>query len=195
VQLTTSDGHVLDADIAEPPDGAQVLGGVVVCHPHPLYGGNRFDNVVEALFRALPAGGFTTLRFDFRRDHGDGTAERLDVVAALDALRETGAAPLLVAGYSFGAAVALGTVDDRIAALAVVAPPLTMLPAETPSVPTLVLTPEHDQFCPPEAARAIVGAWPTAELEIIESADHFLVGSAAGIAERVTGWLTAFAST
>jgi len=194
VQLTTSDGHLLDADIAEPPEGVDVLAAVVVCHPHPLYGGNRFNNVVEALFRALPAAGFTTLRFDFRGDHGDGKAERLDVIAALDALDETGAAPLLVAGYSFGAAVALGTADDRIAALAVIAPSLTMLPSAVPSVPTLVLAPEHDQFCPPDAATAIVDAWPDAELEIIESADHFLAGSTTRVAERFTGWLSSCAS-
>lgn len=169
---------------------SEPLGGVVVCHPHPAYGGNRFNNVVEALFTALPAAGSAALRFDFRSGGGDGTAERLDVIAALDALAERVEAPLALAGYSFGAAVALSTDDDRITAVAAVAPPLSMMSVSAPSVPTLVLTPQHDQFCQPDAARAIVDDWHDCTFDTIESADHFLMGHTAEVAERVTAWLT-----
>lgn len=188
VQLTTSDGHVLAADIAEPGDAAPA-GSVAICHPHPQYGGNRFNTVVEALFTALPEAGFRALRFDFRSGAGDAIAERLDLIAALDELEARAVGPFFVAGYSFGAAVALGTADDRIAALAAIAPPLTLLAAGAPPVPTLVLTPSHDQFCPPDAAAAIVSAWDLAELEIIESADHFLQGHTQAVADRATSWL------
>ena len=81
IQLTTSDSHVLSADVVVPDEVS--LGGVVVCHPHPAYGGNRFNNVVEVLFAALPAAGFAALRFDFRAGGGDGIAERIDTVAAM----------------------------------------------------------------------------------------------------------------
>ncbi len=188
IQLSTSDGHRLAADIAMP--NGTPLGGVAVCHPHPAYGGNRFNNVVEALFTALPAAGFATLRFDFRAGGGDGIGERLDVAAALDALAERIATPLALAGYSFGAAVALATDDDRITAIAAVAPPLSMMSVRTPSVATLVLTPQHDQFCHPHAAQAIVDSWINCEFDTIESTDHFLIGHTAGVAERVTTWLT-----
>jgi alpha/beta superfamily hydrolase len=193
VQLTTSDGHLLDADVAEPPDGVAHRGGVVVCHPHPQYGGNRFNNVVAELFGALPTAGFETLRFDFRSEHGGGVAERLDVVAALDELKRAGRAPLFVAGYSFGAAVALATPDERIAAIAAIAPPLTMTPVPQPTVPVLVLSPAHDQFCPPAAAGEAAEGWPAVELDTIESTDHFLLGQTAWVAERVTSWLTSHA--
>lgn len=189
IQLGTSDGRQLPAEL-DVPTGVPV-GAVVVCHPHPAYGGDRFNNVVEALFTALPAAGLAALRFDFRSGAGDGITERLDVVAALDALTERVDAPPSLAGYSFGAAVALATADARISSIVAIAPPLSMMPTPPPSVPTLVLTPRHDQFCPPDAARAIVDSWNDCSFETIESADHFLVGHAAAVAERVVAWLTA----
>lgn len=159
----------------------------MVCHPHPLYGGNRFNPVVEALFRALPRAGLTTIRFEFRANHDDGIGERLDVVAAIDAVA-AGDAPVFVLGYSFGALVALATNDERIAGIVAVAPPLT--PQVTaPTAPTLVLSARHDQFCPADTATAIVAAWPGAEFDVVESADHFLAGHAAAVAERSVAWL------
>ena len=139
-QLTTADGHLLQADLAE-PEGT-VRGSVVVCHPHPLHGGNRHNTVVEAVFRALPATGFRALRFDFRAEHGDGVAETADVVAAIDAVAAGAAGrPTFVIGYSFGACVALRTVDPRVAAVVAIAPPLPTMPVEPPAVPVLVLSP------------------------------------------------------
>jgi alpha/beta superfamily hydrolase len=196
-QITTADGHVLRADLAE-PDGP-VRGAVVVCHPHPLYGGNRHNMVVDAVFRALPATGFRALRFDFRAEHGSGVAETADVVAALDALdafaeSRADVVPLFVVGYSFGAAVALRTVDPRIRAVVAIAPPLPTMPVDPPSVPVLVLTPRHDQYCPPDVAEPIVATWPDAEIDIVESADHFLTGHTTAVARHAVAWLSSLHS-
>jgi pimeloyl-ACP methyl ester carboxylesterase len=65
-----------------------------------------------------------------------------------------------------------------------------MMSVAAPTVPTLVLTPQHDQFCGPDAARPIVEAWTDCTFEPIESADHFLMGRTADVAERVATWLT-----
>ena len=46
--------------------------GVVVTHPHPLYGGDMHNDVVEALVDAYARAGFTTLRFNFRGTGGSG---------------------------------------------------------------------------------------------------------------------------
>ena len=189
VTLETSDGHTLVGDVAH-PDGLE-RGGVVICHPHPQYGGTRFNMVVEALFTRLPVAGFVAVRFDFRADHDGGVAERLDVIAALDALeQEVLGVPLFVAGYSFGASVALTAHDSRIAGIVAIAPPLTSsLPA--PVAPTLLLTPRHDQFCPPATASKIAADWPNVEYEVIEGADHFLAGHTAYAASRTSDWLSA----
>ena len=195
VQFTTADGTTLAGDIDHPPDGTPVRGGVVLCHPHPLYGGNRHHPLISTLFDALPTAGFAAIRFDFRADHDHGVAEQLDVIAALDILTQRLAghvdAPLSVAGYSFGAIVALNTADDRISRIAAVAPPLSAMTAAVPEVPTLVLTPRHDQYSPPDTAQPIVAVWPHAIFEVVESSDHFLAGVTRGIAERITAWLSA----
>lgn len=186
LQLHTSDGHVLAADVAEA--SGSVRGAVVICHPHPLYGGDRFNPVVGALYEALPRAGFRSIRFDFRASHDGGVAERLDVVAALDHVAVDGQ-PAFVVGYSFGALVALATADERVAGVVAIAPPLGS-GTNAPVVPTLVLTPAHDQFCAPEAAAEIVAGWPNAESAVIESADHFLAGHSAAVATRTVAWLT-----
>lgn len=184
--LQTSDGQELAADIADPIGPRR--GSAVVCHPHPLYGGNRFNNVVQALFDALPAAGFSTIRFDFRAEHDHGIGERLDVVAAINAVTYDDS-PVAVVGYSFGALVALSTRDDRISAVVAVAPPLAA-DAVAPDAPSLVLSPSHDQFCPADQAAPIVAGWPDATAEAVPSADHFLAGGTAFVADRTSAWLT-----
>jgi alpha/beta superfamily hydrolase len=199
IRLRTADGCELTADLAE-ADGP-VRGGVVVCHPHPLYGGNRHNPVVDAVFTALPAAGFRALRFDFRSVHdsdrfGGGVAESADVVAALDRLADDHPdLPLFLVGYSFGAALSLATLDGRVGAIVAIAPPLGAMPIErVPTVPVLVLSPRHDQYCPPDTAAPIVATWPRAELEPVESADHFLAGHTAAVARRAVTWLAGRAS-
>ncbi len=187
--LTTPDGHVIIADVSHPE--GEPVGGVVLCHPHPQFGGDRHNHVVDTLYRTLPVAGFRTVRFDFRADHDRGHGERLDVVTALDELVDgLGARPSAVVGYSFGASVALNTDDERIRSLVAIAPPLSMMPAPEPSVPVLVLAPEHDQFCPPDVARAAIDGWTSTELDVIESTDHSIAGRTTWVADRVAHWLS-----
>ena len=64
-----------------------------------------------------------------------------------------------------------------------------MMPVPEPRMPVLVLTPEHDQFSPPDATGPIVATWRAAELDVVGSADHFLAGHTSTVADRVVGWL------
>ena len=162
-----------------------------MCHPHPQYGGNRYDNVVSAIFDALPTAGVAALRFDFRRDFGGGIHERLDAIAALDHLHGSHLErPLFAVGYSFGAMVTLSLRDERLHGKALVAPPLgAMDGAPGTETPTLVLTPVADQFAPPDVAEPIVAAWPSSQFEVVESTDHFLTGRAGFVAQRIVEWI------
>jgi alpha/beta superfamily hydrolase len=105
----------------------------VVCHPHPMFGGTMHNKVVHAAAEAFAGLGMPVVRFNFRGvgqssgAHDGGRGETQDLVAVLDdvAARFPGA-PILAAGYSFGAWVALrvGCADARVAALVGIAAPV-----------------------------------------------------------------------
>lgn len=199
VEFVTSDGEPLVGDLIAPTDvgdGTAITRAVAVCHPHPQYGGNRFNPVVEACCRALVEANVACLRFDFRAAFGDGVTEQLDLIAALDVLAGTfPGADLDVIGYSFGAMVALSVDDDRIGAKVLIAPPLGHLPVEpAATVPHLLLVPAHDQFAPPDTVRPIADRWADAgidaRVDVVEMTDHFLQGRTRRVADQATLWLT-----
>ena len=102
----------------------------VIAHPHPLFGGTMDNKVVTTLLRAFVETGAATYRFNFRGvgdsqgTHDEGRGETEDMLRVIDhAKAEIGAAPLMLAGFSFGGAVATrasGRVD--FAQLVLVAP-------------------------------------------------------------------------
>jgi len=193
-EFTAADGARLVGDLSLPSTPRMAA---IICHPHPQYGGDRFNNVVTALFAALPPADIAALRFDFRDEFSGGAGERLDALAAIDDVaRAVPGVPIVALGYSFGAMIALGLDDERVTALGLVAPPLAMAPdVEAPTVPTLVLIPAHDQFSPPAVSAPIVAGWAAGaaapiEHRTIEMADHSLVGHTGTVADQVTAWLS-----
>ncbi len=191
MQFETQDGVGLSGDLAVPDGGQAPRAAAIVCHPHPEYGGNRFNNVVTACFESLPDAGFAALRFDFRPTFGHGIAERADAAAALDVLRSRWPdTPLVAVGYSFGAMVVLGLEISDLAGEVLIAPPLARMQMQPGAeVPRLVLSPAHDQFSPPDVVSPIVATWDHAVLEEIEMADHFLAGRSMFAAERTAEWV------
>ena len=159
--------------------------GVVITHPHPLYGGSLYNNVVDTLVRVYRQYGYTTLRFNFRGVGGsqghydEGEGEQEDIKAAVDYLLGQGKTALDLAGYSFGAWVcALArTVQEKVQRLIMVAPPVDFCDFHNVrSLPklTLVITGGRDEFAPPAAIARLLPEWnPAARLEIIAGADHF----------------------
>ncbi|GJM37523.1 MAG: alpha/beta hydrolase [Acidimicrobiales bacterium] len=190
VHFEAEDGTRLEGDLLAPADAT---GTAVVCHPHPLYGGSRQDAVVAALTRAFVGCGRRVLRFDFRGTggsqgtHDGGAAERTDLMAAIDAL-DPGDGPLTIAGYSFGADVALSVAHPAATSWIVVAPPLAIIAPEdmlapTDGRPVTVITGEHDQFNPPPQLGPRLEGWSNAELHVIDTADHFFAGSHQALSE------------
>ena len=159
--------------------------GVVITHPHPLYGGSMHNNVVESLVHAYQQAGYATLRFNFRGvggshgEYSDGTGEREDVKAALHYLSEQGKNVVDLAGYSFGAWVnALARPEGNIVhRMVMVSPPVAFLDFGPPqSIPQLklIVAGSRDEIAPPELIKTILPNWnSSARLEIIEGADHF----------------------
>jgi alpha/beta superfamily hydrolase len=176
---------------------------VVVCHPHPEYGGTMDDGIVTAVARSLGAAGIATLRFNFRGvgrsegRHSGGGAEIDDVRAALDCLAERApGARLALAGYSFGAAVAVRAagVDRRAERVAAIALPAAMLDAEFLAecrTPLLLVHGDRDQFAPVAQLEAILARCPApTEVERIPGADHFLYPATDRIGARIVRFVS-----
>ncbi|HYB99288.1 MAG TPA: alpha/beta fold hydrolase [Candidatus Limnocylindrales bacterium] len=166
----------------------QPAGGVVICHPHPLYGGSMDNNVVIALAEHLRAAGQATLRFNFRGVgrsggiHAGGRGETADAAAALAFLAsEIGVSDVALAGYSFGAAVALASAShDLVSCVVAVAPPLAMmgeLPAPSLAKPVLLLAGDRDPYCRLGDFEQLSRALPAlSQTVVVSGADHFLIG-------------------
>ncbi len=162
---------------------------VVITHPHPLYGGDMHNVVVDSLARAYKECGFTCLRFNFRGVgdskglHDEGNLERDDVLAAFEQLKGLDKTEIHVAGYSFGAwVVARTTWPDAPPPMVLIAPPSGMLSfQEVTALPSLglVVVGANDEYAPPESLKKLVPAWnPQAQLVEIPREDHLFFNQA-----------------
>jgi alpha/beta superfamily hydrolase len=207
--LTTSDGVTLEALVGAPPtprEGAAAAprGGAAICHPHPLYGGDMDNPVVVRLAEVFGELGLATIRFNFRGvgqstgAHGDGVDEQHDVEAArvhLASVVSAGSA-LVLAGYSFGAAV-VGDVAVKhpdLAGVVLVAPPLARVdPKRFAGLAPfgdrlLVIAGSTDEICPLAAVARLRDSTPHAIVEIIEGANHFFFGKLYPLGQAATTW-------
>jgi uncharacterized protein len=179
----------LEALLEEPEDGAP-RHAVLVCHPHPQYGGTMHNKVVYRIARALRRAGAVVLRFNYRGvnlsqgtyDHGIGEVE--DARAALALLRSRYPdLPFSLAGFSFGSRIVLklGCETPDVTRLIAVGFPASMpgsqLLGQCP-VPRVFIVSTHDEFCAVPAMEAYFAALPEPkELIWVEAADHFFGGA------------------
>ena len=104
------------------PTGAP-RGTVVLCHPHPQFGGTLDNKVVQTLARAFLQLGYRAVRFNFRGvggsagswDEGRGEIDDALAVIAAERAAHPGLA-LALGGFSFGGFVAAQAADRLQAA-------------------------------------------------------------------------------
>ncbi len=134
-------------------------GIMIVCHPHPQHGGNMDNKVVHSVARAGHELGLATLRFNYRGvgksegEYGQGIGETDDLLAMMDWLDEHfHGVPIWLAGFSFGAYVAMRASSQReIKQLITVAPAVNLLRFEglkPPTCPWLLLQGTEDEIVP-----------------------------------------------
>lgn len=157
------------------PDGAR-KGAALVAHPHPLFGGTLDNKVAQTLARAFVELGYETWRPNFR---GVGASEgaydegRGEVEDLLAVYRELGTDAVLLAGFSFGGAMA-ARLAERVPCrrLVLVAPAVASF--DVPNVPpgTLVIHGEDDQT----VRLADVMAWARVQelpVMVVPGTEHF----------------------
>ncbi len=202
IPVTFPSGALTLEGLVHLPD-RQPAPGVVICHPHPQYGGDMYNNVVEALVRASLAAGAVAVRFNFRGVGGsegsydNGAGEQADAAAALvytRALPEVDSAHVAIAGYSFGAAVALATARTQpdLSALLCVSAPTIGGYLQPPDLrcPALFVSGDRDQYSDTEElARLVQPVGNRAELVVMQGVDHFWWGSDGRLVQAVTGFL------
>lgn len=192
----------LEAILDEPRD-IPCEGLAVVCHPHPQHGGTMHNKVAHTLARAFARLGFRTLRFNFRGTEGsegsydDGVGELDDALAAVDWLRSSRAGgPLWLAGFSFGAAIAVrAAVPGRADGLVAVAPAIYRFARdldEIPRCPFLVVQGDEDELVEvEETIEWVNGLDPGPELRVMQGAEHFFHGRLVELREAVTEFVQA----
>ena len=183
--------------ILEAPQESPATGCVLVCHPHPQHGGTMHNKVAHTLARAFVRSGFVALRFNFRGtgdsagqfDEGNGELE--DAVAALHWLSEQHPdLPIWIAGFSFGAAIAVIAAErEGVDGLVSVAPAITRVaPAleNQPDCSWLIVQGDEDELVEIEQTIAWVdGLEPGPELLVLPGGEHFFHGRLVELREAV----------
>ena len=195
----------------------------LVCHPNPMGGGTMHNKVVYHAMKVLnaPQWGLRlpVLRFNFRgtglsEGTHDGRAEAGDVLAALNWLDNTFKLPVLLAGFSFGAAMALyacctphastqsgaeprADACNRVRAIAALGLPTradghhyrySFISSCT--LPKLFLSGDRDQYAPVEDLHDVAAT--TAEpkrIVLLHGADHFFAGQLDAMQNALASWL------
>ena len=185
---------VMEVATRKPP-----VGGVVVCHPHPQHGGTLHNKVAHTLARAFVRLGFAALRFNFRGtgqsdgEFDNGNGELDDALAAIEWMRNRNPEqPVWVAGFSFGAAVAIkAAAAIAVDGLVSVAPALNRI-NKAPDCPWLIVQGDQDELVDIEETIAWVNSLePGPELLIIPGGEHFFHGRLIDLRESVLEFVQA----
>lgn len=178
----------------------------LVCHPHPMYGGTLHNKVVFHTMKALNSFGFPVLRFNFRGaglsegEHAHGEGEVEDVRVGLDWLEREYRQPIILAGFSFGAAVGLRAAcpDARVRALISLGTPVAPIDDRRYDFgflagctkPKLFVSGSRDQFAPKAQLEQMFAAvTEPKKLVFIEAADHFFEGRLRELREAIESWV------
>ncbi len=178
-------------------------GGLVLCHPHPLYGGDMDNPVVVRAAEVAREAGLATLRLNFRGvgasqgAHDEGRGEQEDVKAALALLasRLPGGRPVALAGYSFGAWVVACVAAGAAAkpGLVLIAPPIGRFGFDGLAgygEAVLLAAGTRDPYCSVDDLERLAKRLTRPAVEVIEGADHFFFGKLYPLGEAIRGWIT-----
>lgn len=156
------------------------------------------NKVVHTIARGFVSLGFETLRFNFRGteesegEYDGGRGELDDARSAIGWMRARHAArPLWLAGFSFGAAIAIrAAVADPVDGLVSIAPAVRRFAGGLegqPECPWLVVQGDEDELVDvDETIDWLNGLQPGPELLVLEGVEHFFHGKLQVLCDAVT---------
>ena len=189
--------------LLESQQGSTPLGNAVICHPHPAHGGTMHNKVAHTLARAFVRLNFTALRFNFRGtgksegEYDEGAGELLDAIAVFQWMRERSPGlPLWLAGFSFGAAIAIrAAFETEPDGLISVAPAAFRFAADIesqPDCPWLIVHADQDELIDiDESVEWVNQLDPGPELIVFPDTTHFFHGKLVKLRQAVEEFVTA----
>jgi len=187
--------------ILESPGDAEIKGVAVVCHPHPQHGGTMHNKVAHTLARSFVRSNFAVLRFNFRGTEGsdgvydNGVGELDDALAAMAWMRQHKTeVPLWLAGFSFGAAIAVRAAVARdVDGLISVAPAIYRFAGnldDQPDCPWLIIQGDEDELVEiDETVNWVDSLDAGPELLVVPGAEHFFHGRLHELREAVMAFI------
>lgn len=186
------------------PEGLQQpYPAFVMCHPHPMLGGNMGNPLVTSVCRAACEAGFASLRFNFRGVEGsegefrNGDGVHDDIKSALNMMRRWPGVDgklITLGGYSFGAGAILRGLRHfkRAQSLVLIAPPLSAI-AESRVVkdkrPKLFVVGQNDRLVSSvELQYMLDSVREPLQFREIPNGDHSLSGHEWEVADEVVGF-------
>jgi alpha/beta superfamily hydrolase len=199
VRIPVEDGKITIEGLFEQ---GRIGRNAVLCHPHPLYGGNMYNNVVQTARQAFAGLGWSTLRFNFRGTGASGghSAQGLKDAEDLSSISEYLNAHfpgrIDFAAYSYGAWATMEAIRMGLSpgSIVLISPPLDFISFEglkLPDVPRLVTVGNRDDFCSVES----LGKWlssqpgPPVTPEIFPGVDHFYWGAERNLSAKIEAFL------
>jgi uncharacterized protein len=170
---------------------------VVICHPHPLYGGSMHSPVPLALAKTLAdraSDAVAWARFNFRGvgksggRYGDGAGELDDTLAVLTHLHAlVPGVPVAACGHSFGSWIAMraASASTDVDRVLMIAPSTRFFDfPETLSFegPRTIFLGDQDEFCDVDEGRALAERLD-ATFRVFAGFDHHFTQSRRAVAE------------
>ena len=172
---------------------------VLICHPHPQYGGNMYNNVVSSVFNKIINNEISCLRFNFRGvgkstgNHSGGPGELSDVKACIDFLtNKKNYERIIICGYSYGAAIGCSAINysEKIIGYISISFPWDFMGAKYRELsqsnkPKLFIQGNQDTVAVYERFEENFNFYLDPKIgKIIEGADHFYMGYELQVADE-----------
>jgi uncharacterized protein len=182
------------------PDLAGIVPGVVICHPHPLYGGSMDNTIIREMANCLVEQNIAAMIFNFRGvgkstgEYGGGIGEQDDILAALDwlaAQSQVDPSKLGICGYSFGGMTGAPVAchDRRVKAMALIAPAINPDDAgyiKTCRKPKIFVVGDADDMVPPADVKSVFDrAADPKEFHSFPGVDHFWMGQERAVCRMI----------